>query len=322
MAETDASADILHGFLARMGLAHALSVTGEVEEGRRHCEVAVELATEIGPFTQPWAYAGLAHVGLAAGDLALADRANDAVWRRFSIQPELLMVNFNPMAQAALVREDLTTARLWADKAVSGTVGWFHANALITRTRVAIAEGDLELGERDIHEALACAAEVEGYQIVPDALDVLAEVAVMRGDHREAARVLGASEAIRDQMGMVRLAIFEPALAVSVARIRDALEESDYQAARLEGAALSVDEAIAYAQRGRGERRRPSTGWDSLTPTELEVVRLVAEGLGNKDIAARLFISHRTVQTHLTHVYTKLGITSRVALAQEAARHV
>ena len=59
----------------------------------------------------------------------------------------------------------------------------------------------------------------------------------------------------------------------------------------------------------------------SLTPTELDVVRLVSEGLANNDIAARLFVSPRTVQTHLTHVYTKLGLTSRVQLAQEAARH-
>ena len=59
----------------------------------------------------------------------------------------------------------------------------------------------------------------------------------------------------------------------------------------------------------------------ALTPTELDVVRLVSEGLGNKDIATRLFISPRTVQTHLTHVYAKVGLTSRVQLAQEAARH-
>ena len=65
----------------------------------------------------------------------------------------------------------------------------------------------------------------------------------------------------------------------------------------------------------------PTSGWASLTPTERDVVRLVSEGLGNKDIATRLFVSPRTVQTHLTHVYTKLGLTSRVQLAQEAARH-
>ena len=98
--------------------------------------------------------------------------------------------------------------------------------------------------------------------------------------------------------------------------------EDDFDAAWAEGAALSVEEAIAYAQRGRGERKRPASGWASLTPTELDVVRLVSEGLGNKDIATRLFVSHRTVQTHLTHVYAKLELTSRVQLAQEAARHL
>ena len=84
---------------------------------------------------------------------------------------------------------------------------------------------------------------------------------------------------------------------------------------------MSTEEGIAYAQRGRGERKRPTSGWESLTPTELDVVRLVSEGLANNDIATRLFVSPRTVQTHLTHVYTKLGLSSRVQLVQEAARH-
>ena len=97
--------------------------------------------------------------------------------------------------------------------------------------------------------------------------------------------------------------------------------DKDFDPAWAEGAALSTKEAIAYAQRGRGQRKRPASGWSSLTPTERDVVRLVSEGLANNDIAARLFISPRTVQTHLTHVYTKLGLTSRVQLAQEAARH-
>jgi DNA-binding CsgD family transcriptional regulator len=65
----------------------------------------------------------------------------------------------------------------------------------------------------------------------------------------------------------------------------------------------------------------PPRGRGSLIPAELDAVRLVSEGLGNNDIATRLFVSPCTVQTHLTHVYTKLGITSRVQLAREAARH-
>ena len=98
------------------------------------------------------------------------------------------------------------------------------------------------------------------------------------------------------------------------------LGREDFDAAWAEGAALSTEEAIAYAQRGRGERKRPASGWASLTPAERDVVRLVSEGLANNDIATRLFVSPRTVQTHLTHVYTKLGLTSRVQLAQEATR--
>jgi DNA-binding CsgD family transcriptional regulator len=108
---------------------------------------------------------------------------------------------------------------------------------------------------------------------------------------------------------------------VSLATVRAALGDSEFQSAWAEGSALSAEEAIAYAQRGRGERKRASSGWAALTPAESDVVRLVSEGLGNKDIGTRLFISPRTVQTHLTHVYTKLGLTSRVQLVQQAARH-
>jgi DNA-binding CsgD family transcriptional regulator len=70
----------------------------------------------------------------------------------------------------------------------------------------------------------------------------------------------------------------------------------------------------------RGARRRPPTGWESLTRTEHRVVDLVVEGLSNPKIGERLFISRRTVQTHLAHVFTKLGISSRTQLAAEATR--
>ncbi|MDQ4134513.1 MAG: helix-turn-helix transcriptional regulator, partial [Actinomycetota bacterium] len=56
------------------------------------------------------------------------------------------------------------------------------------------------------------------------------------------------------------------------------------------------------------------------TPTELAVVRLAAEGLTNRQIGDHLFVSRRTVETHLAHVFLKLGITSRAQLAAEAAK--
>ena len=70
----------------------------------------------------------------------------------------------------------------------------------------------------------------------------------------------------------------------------------------------------------RAARKRPKSGWDSLTATELTVVRLVAEGLSNPEIADRMFISRGTVHTHVSHILAKLGLGSRVGLAAEASR--
>ena len=65
---------------------------------------------------------------------------------------------------------------------------------------------------------------------------------------------------------------------------------------------------------------RPTFGWDSLTPTELCVTELVAEGLSNPEVGARLFISRRTVETHLSHVFRKVDCTSRTQVAAEFLR--
>ena len=69
----------------------------------------------------------------------------------------------------------------------------------------------------------------------------------------------------------------------------------------------------------RGERGRPKTGWDSLTNSELKVVRLVAERLSNPSIAKRLFVSPRTVETHVSSCLAKLGLSSRIELAESAS---
>ena len=224
-------------------------------------------------------------------------------------------------ALAALAGGDLGAARRGADDAVQTATGWHLTLALTTRARVAIAQGEPQQAERDARDALACAAEVEAYLHIPDILECLAAPAGSAGSHCEAPRLFGAAYGIRQRMGAVRFKVWDVGHEASVAALRDALGDQDFDSAWAEGQALSTEEAIAYAQRGRGERQRPTSGWASLTPTERDVVRLVSEGLGNKAIATRLFVSPRTVQTHLTHVYTKLGLTSRVQLAQEAARH-
>ena len=320
-AEAAAAEDSFHELLPRIALAHLWLFRGDPAEARKLAQEAVEFASGLGPYVEMWALAPLAQAALAQGDISAAAKAIDIVQQRFIEQPELGITAVMPTAELALVRGDLGEARRLADDLVAPMMGWHRAKALTTRAQVAIAQGDMGQAEMDAYEALSCATEVQAHQMVPDVLDILTRVCCSAGREREAARHGGAAEAIRANMGgAARSPIYEAGYADSLAELRNALGESDFDEAWAEGAALSLEEAIAYAQRGRGERKRPSTGWASLTPTELDVVRLVAEGLGNKEIAARLFISHRTVQTHLTHVYSKLGISSRVALAQEAAR--
>jgi DNA-binding CsgD family transcriptional regulator len=225
-----------------------------------------------------------------------------------------------PMAEAALGCGDLLAARRWADDTVAIVPGGHRVMALTARARVAIARGEPQRAESDLHDGIACAERTGGYWRLPDALECLAALAADTSPEH-GARLLGAAESMRQRHGTARFKLYQAAYDASLTQIRKVLEPNVFDSAWAEGFALSTAEAIGYAQRGRGARGRPASGWESLTPTELDVVRLVGEGLPNKDIAARLFISPRTVQSHLTHVYTKLAVSSRVQLAQEAARH-
>jgi len=68
-------------------------------------------------------------------------------------------------------------------------------------------------------------------------------------------------------------------------------------------------------------RGRPASGWEALTPTEVRVAYLVADGRSNPDVAAALFLSRNTVQTHVSHILAKLGARSRAEIIREAVRH-
>lgn len=103
-------------------------------------------------------------------------------------------------------------------------------------------------------------------------------------------------------------------------RLRDALGDDALDEALRAGRALSHDEAMGGLRRARGSRKRPTGGWESLTPTELQVVELAAQGLTNPEIGQRMFISRGTVKTHLSQIYAKLGVRNRSELARHAAR--
>jgi DNA-binding CsgD family transcriptional regulator len=319
--DADATHDVLFRWGGRLSLGLALALQGNARAAREAANASLDAASDLWPYNEGFSYGVLAIAALAAGDVAAAAEACEAGWERLSVQGEISPVGANPMAELALARGDLIEAGRWSDQEVAASAGWHLARALTTRARIAIAKGEPDQAERDAHKALAHAADLQAYSAVPDILECLAGLAADGLSHRDAARLFGAANEIRERLGVVRFKIYDAEHGRAVAALRDDLGEHEFDSAWAEGAGLSPDEAIAYARRGRGERRRPASGWPSLTPTERDVVRLVAEGLANNEIAARLFISRRTVQTHLTHVYAKLGFNSRVQLAQEVLCH-
>ena len=306
--------------LAFQGIA--LAWQGDTCAARAAASEALEGADELGSLNAGLAYTALGMAALAAGDAPAARNATDAACLHATGAPPgmaALSRAFN--AQAALADGDPDAARRAADEAITTATGWYSMWALITRARVALAQDEPDQAERDAHDALACATEFDAQLGITDVLECLAAVASVVGRHQEAARLFGAAHAIRRPLGAARFKVWDPGYEASVAALRDAMGQNAFDSAWAEGAALSTEDAIAYARRGRGQRKRPASGWGSLTPSERDVVQLVSQGLANNDIATRLFVSPRTVQTHLTHVYAKLGLSSRVQLVQEAARH-
>jgi DNA-binding CsgD family transcriptional regulator len=194
------------------------------------------------------------------------------------------------------------------------------ARTVALRGVVARARNDLVPAERWTHEALARQHEMGWRPDVVHSLETLAGIAAANESYPESARLAGAAQRMRDEMGYVLRWPYEQKLLDSdLAAARAALGDDAFDAAWGEGLALDEAAAVAYAQRARGERKRPSVGWESLTPVEGEVVRLVAEGLTNKQVGDALFIGAETVKTHLSHVYDKLGVRSRTALAAQFA---
>jgi predicted ATPase/DNA-binding CsgD family transcriptional regulator len=153
-----------------------------------------------------------------------------------------------------------------------------------------------------------------------DGIELLGVLAAARERFTDSARLLAAAEAARPPLRYLTpgFTANRDAAARAASQARTVLGDDRFTQAQKEGQGLTLDEAVAYATRKGGGRKRSATGWASLTPAELEVVRLVGEGLRNDAIARRLFIAPGTVKVHLTHIFTKLGLTTRAELAARA----
>jgi hypothetical protein len=132
--------------------------------------------------------------------------------------------------------------------------------------------------ERLAHEALAIAIEHRFAAEVFPALDLLAQAAAALDSVEEAARILGAAERARTDRGRLRWKHEQLAIDDLYERLRLAMGE-DRLAAEIEaGRDLSTDDAVAWLRRARGTRKRPAGGWESLTPTDRQVVELATKG--------------------------------------------
>jgi non-specific serine/threonine protein kinase len=150
-------------------------------------------------------------------------------------------------------------------------------------------------------------------------LDTLAWIAATEHDPRRAATLLGAATALTQAMGTPTIPNFGLAAHHEQCerQTRHTLGEQAFQTAYQHGMGLALDDAIAYALKEKPQAEPPpaSTKTTTLTRREQEVATLAAEGLSNKDIAARLVISQRTAESHVEHILTKLGFTSRTQIA-------
>ena len=316
-----------------MFLGFAQMIAGDWDDAVTELEAGLALAAETGlSYARGFGRGVLALIAFHRNDLAAAEREAAAAADDLASWSPVYRVSWASWPQA-LVQEArgapeqalATLAASWDRCASSGLTLQFPAiGADLVRLALAAGEAGRAAAVTAGVTEMAAAAGVpwmtgaalrcQGLLAGDAAILAQAAAAYARGS-----RPLGHALACEDA-GRAWLA------AGQGDRARPLLDQAVAGYERL-GAARPLARAEAAARaagirRGpRGPRGQPQAGWASLTPAEQAVAALVAEGLSNPQIGERLFVSRRTVQTHLAHVFTKLDITARAQLAAEVTRH-
>jgi DNA-binding NarL/FixJ family response regulator len=328
-AEATGSATMLT--IYHVGIAMLDYATGHWDDAVAELEAGIALGEERGTMLgMTWHWSVLAQIAFHRGEQARAmemlDRAEAEILRvgpQFGVDwmmwtRALCMEVDDPSRAYTLLQ---TCWDVYEAVGVLQTVQTIGPD--LARLAVAAEDGD---------RAAATAARVEA---VADVLGTrTARVAALRCRAlvaRDPELGLAAIATSRDSVRAldVPLSCEEAALLLRAAGRRDEaaplLEEALAGFERL-GAAADVARVVSALPSVGSRRRaraapRPTHGWESLTTSERSIVALVAEGLTNRQIALQLSVSRRTVETHLSHVFAKLGLSSRVELATAAIRH-
>jgi predicted ATPase/DNA-binding CsgD family transcriptional regulator len=263
----------------RIELARLASAT-DPSGARALCRRVFEAAGSVGAREIAAAMLGICHADMAEGDAARA---------------------------GVLAAEAAALAHRIGDKVAA-------ARALHAQGLAAGLAGDAAAAWTALRDSVAIRAEAGLLPEVAGSLMALAADRARRGRFRDAGMLCGAAQELRDRLGLAA----SPADRASVRDLTPAGAEEEaaaFERGVAAAAGRSADDILAALVYQPGERGTVS-GWAALTRAESEVARLAAEGLTNREIADRLFVSPRTVQTHLSHVFSKLEVASRRELTR------
>ncbi|HEX2035311.1 MAG TPA: LuxR C-terminal-related transcriptional regulator [Chloroflexota bacterium] len=360
-AALTASLEILRAQGNRTGLAYTLvclgwaaSGQGLVGEARALWEECLAVSRELeetywGRYWAAWALSFLGALDVAQGDLATArSRFEESLdlHRRVGGVHGLAwalrdlglvtMLQGDPAAAHALYQESLALFRQLDDRPnVALGLDWLG--------RVALAQRDREAARAWFWESLVAYRDLGSPRGVGLALAGLAELASAAGRVRQALRLAGAAAALQAAHGPANV-LAPGGRSAWLEDARTTLGDREASAAWAEGQGMSLEEAIAAAEDafpsltpspaplppradrpavdGQAARQGPAAALPGgLTAREVEVLRLVARGLTNAQVAAQLVVSPLTVNAHLRSIFSKLDVTSRAAATRYAVEH-
>lgn len=316
--------------LNAQALVHAQAALVDVAQGRA-ADVLDTMEALMRRHVDAGEYGYIPSIALPIIDALIdLDRAGEAVerfepfWESFrrSISWRLRMGNTRAVALHASGHADAARRALEEVVAEAREAPNDHEVANAERLLGAIDRDAQRFGEAEerLHRALDVQARLGYPQFVADVLEELAGIDLDHDRPLAAAVLFGAASAIRDASGVVRRIGRQHTYAADLGRLQRTLDGAELAEAWAKGRSLSMADVVELARRGRGERRRPGRGWESLTATEAKVAALVAEGRTNPEIAAALIMGRATVKTHVSNILRKLGLTNRTQLAAATAR--